>query len=296
VKKYTYSYVKEFVEREGYELLSQDYINSRTKLKFKCPEGHIYDAIFGSFSVGKRCPICRYNRVSEKLKYSYDYIKSQIENEGHKLLSKDYKNVMTKIEVQCPEGHIYEVKYNNFKSGYRCPYCAGNVKLTYKRVKSEIEKEGYSLLSDNYTNANSKIKVRCPEGHTYEVTYASFYMGRRCPVCSSHKTSSKGEIEILKVVKELLPQETICHNDRTQIRNPITGNMLELDIWIPSLRKAIEFNGKYWHSFDHTIKKDLIKRDICKEKQINLFIIDENEWNKNQEECVQKVRNFIQDN
>jgi len=39
-KKITYSDVKEYVESNGYELLSESYTYAKDKLEMLCPEGH----------------------------------------------------------------------------------------------------------------------------------------------------------------------------------------------------------------------------------------------------------------
>ena len=41
-KKYTYDYVKNYIEEREIECLSTEYKNVSTKLKLKCPKGHIY--------------------------------------------------------------------------------------------------------------------------------------------------------------------------------------------------------------------------------------------------------------
>lgn len=38
-------------------------------------------------------------------------------------------------------------------------------KLTFEFVKEQFEKEGYKLLSTEYENAHTKLKVRCNKGH-----------------------------------------------------------------------------------------------------------------------------------
>ena len=45
-KKLTYNEVKKFIEGLGYELLSKEYINSKTKLLIKCDKGHEFKMIF----------------------------------------------------------------------------------------------------------------------------------------------------------------------------------------------------------------------------------------------------------
>lgn len=66
----------------------------------------------------------------------------------------------------------------------------------------------------------------------------------------------------------------VTYTDRTVIAP------LELDIYIPSKKLAIEFNGNYWHSLD---KKDKYyhrdKTFRCAQKGIQLLHIFEYEWN-----------------
>jgi hypothetical protein len=56
--KHTYEFVKEQIEKEGYELFSSEYVNNCTKLKLQCREGHDYLVTYGNFHSGRRCPIC----------------------------------------------------------------------------------------------------------------------------------------------------------------------------------------------------------------------------------------------
>jgi len=87
----------------------------------------------------------------------------------------------------------------------------------------------------------------------------------------------------------------VINNDRTQIINPLTNRHLELDVWIPELNKAIEYNGIYWHSFNkpNTVRKDKIKRAQCKEKGIDLLVIEERNWTENQEMEMKRVKKWL---
>lgn len=126
--------------------------------------------------------------MSKKL--TYKFIKEQFKKEGYTLLSKNYKNCNTKLKVRCDKGHEYEVRYSNFKYGVRCPICNGNKKLTYTFIKEQLKKEGYTLLSKKYKNANTKLKIRCDKGHEYEVIWNNFKKGKRCPYCYGNKKLS----------------------------------------------------------------------------------------------------------
>ena len=79
LKKYTYEYVKDAIEREEYKLLSTKYINSSIKLNVLCPKNHKYKVKYNVFQQGKRCPVCAGTQ-----RHTYKYIKEQIEFDGYK--------------------------------------------------------------------------------------------------------------------------------------------------------------------------------------------------------------------
>ena len=60
-------------------------------------------------------------------------------------------------------------------------------KWNLEDVKKYMEQYEYILLSTEYINCNTKLKVKCPKGHEYEVTFTKFKIGRRCPHCSKTK-------------------------------------------------------------------------------------------------------------
>jgi hypothetical protein len=92
--------------------------------------------------------------------------------------------------------------------------------------------------------------------------------------------------ELLNMFSTILKEEDIIINDK------IVLNGKELDIYIPKLNIAIEYNGLMFHSFGkhkssifnnfekEELKKHnhLLKTNLCEEKRIHLFHINENEW------------------
>jgi hypothetical protein len=284
-QKYTYEFVKSFIEKEGYTLLSTEYKNNNTKLLIECENGHVYKSSFTVFKNGHRCPEC----IGLK-KYTYEFVKSFIENERYTLISKEYKNNNTKMYVMCNNNHIYETTFYNFKSGHRCPECIGNKKLTIQYVKKHINNFGYTLLSTEYKNNNTKLLIECPNKHLFKMRFADFQQGQRCPCCL--RIHSKQEKEIVDLVKKIYHKD-ILENDRSLIKNPLTGKMLELDIYLPNDKKAIEFNGEYWHNNNYQKFKDLEKIKQCKEKSIKLLIILYTDWINNKNLCKKKIIEFI---
>lgn len=66
------------------------------------------------------------------------------------------------------------------------------------------------------------------------------------------------------------------------MKNPKSGSNLELDIYDPILKIAIEYNGKQHYferyhpnelSFRKLVDRDLIKLELCKKNNIKLIVI-----------------------
>ena len=277
--------MKNYIESFDYTLLSDTY-KSRTKLLVKCDKGHEYGVIFGNFKRGTRCPTC-----NGGIKLTYEYIKSFISDAGCTLLSDSYKNSLTPLHIKCNKGHEYYPTFGNFYRGQGCPVCTGKKKHTYEHAKSVIEADDSTmLLSNEYVGAHSKLLVRCVDkGHEYTVTFTNFRKGSRCPLCSNNV--SKGEEELSLFVRSL--GVSFIRNDRTQIINPLTGYNLELDIWIPSTSKAIEYNGLYYHSLLDRVKYDTIKQEQCIQKGIDLLIVTDHNWLNNNEFERQKIKMWL---
>ncbi len=137
-------------------------------------------------------------------KHSYEFIKSQFEKEGYKLLTKEYKNAFQKLEYICPNGHIGSIRWNNWQSGARCYFCgryniAQKHRLDLNFIKKSFQKEGYKLLTKEYKNAFQKLDYICPNGHKHSITWANWHSGYRCPYCSIEIVKTKLKLDFSMV-------------------------------------------------------------------------------------------------
>ena len=290
-KKFTYNEVKEIVERDGTILLSRRYEGSHEYLDLKCPKNHEYRAQFYNFKNGHRCPHCAIKYKADKHRIPYESVKAYFEERGYTLLSKEYKTNMDYLDIVCPRGHKLKKKFAHFKMGDGCSQCYGNVKHNKDYIRDYLKRDGYDYTGE-YKNAGSDISMICPKGHSFKMRFNTFQQGHRCPVCSAGQTSSKGEKEIYEYVKSIYGGR-VLENDRKTIQNPLTGRFLELDIYLPELNFAIEFNGSYWHSKEKAIKKDEAKLNECKQKGILLYIITDSEWQLDKEKISSKIKKII---
>ena len=95
------------------------------------------------------------------------------------------------------------------------------------------------------------------------------------------QATSNEECELYNYLKTLT-HKRIYKNVKNKIKDD--NHFYELDMYIPSLNLAFEFNGTYWHS---TIKKDKFyhqtKTLLCYKNNIQLIHIYEFEWIKDKD-------------
>lgn len=106
--------------------------------------------------------------------------------------------------------------------------------------------------------------------HTHNIEPSIFY-------------SSAAEKEIREIFKDF----NCVFNDRNKIG-------MELDIYIPELNLAVEYNGLYWHS-EHTGTDKYLhvnKLIACKNNGIRLITIFENEWLEKRDLVAKKLKHI----
>jgi len=190
-KKLSYEYIKNFIENAAYQLINTEYVNNKTKLDLVCPNNHSFQMTWNHFRDGSRCPQCKYEKLSEKFRFDYDYVKYFIEvesNSGFKLISTEYKNNSEKLHMKCPNNHDVYITFSCFRNqGIRCKECSGLKQKTTDVFKKEV----FDLVGDEYTvlgeykNTKTKILMRHEICKTeYEVSPCNFLAGKRCPKCA----------------------------------------------------------------------------------------------------------------
>ena len=87
--------------------------------------------------------------------------------------------------------------------------------------------------------------------------------GYGCPVCSNWKCTSFIEQAIFYYINLL----------HLNVLNRDTSTGYEFDIYIPSKKIAIEYDGSHWHNSPKKFKKENIKDKYCRDNGIKLFRI-----------------------
>ncbi|AMB18648.1 homing endonuclease [Bacillus phage Eldridge] len=135
---------------------------------------------------------------------TYEEVRDAIAKEGYTLVSEEYINATTKLDIRCPHDHTFPMRWNDFKTGFRCKYCSGKAQYTLKQVKEIVESRGYTLLDTDYENSHSYLNMLCPEGHPCKIKFHAFNnRGDGCGICGNDKRA-KSNTYTYEEVKELI--------------------------------------------------------------------------------------------
>jgi hypothetical protein len=126
VKKHDLKTMMDIARNRGGECLSNAYVNSKTKLQWRCAKGHEWVAAPATIlsSRGTWCPYC-----ARKAKLTIQEMRQIAIARDGKCLSDNYINGSTKLRWQCRSGHEWLATPDNVKNGESwCPICAQRTK------------------------------------------------------------------------------------------------------------------------------------------------------------------------
>jgi hypothetical protein len=263
----------------GTTLVGQ-YINSKTTIDLLCSHGHTRSIIPSNLLTrgnGTKCPICN-NVKSSKRKTTDEFLKEIQELGFTGRLKSEYVNAHTPIELEYGCGHVERHRPTNIltrPSELECSICnyKGPKPLTIEEVNQQIKTLFPYLTVVDFEKTVLPYTVldsRC--GHTSTVHHANIaHKGvYRCQVC--YPKGSNQQRELLDFIKSNYTG-WIVENDRTILEGK------ELDIVLPDLGIAIEYNGGYWHSEERVgINYHLDKTEAVESFGYQLVHIDEYDW------------------
>jgi len=189
MRKLAYDQVYKIFKDGGCELLSREYKNAQSKLKYRCKCGNVSDILLHSFKKGQRCQRCADKQLSRR--YTIEYIKKFFEDNSCVLLSEAYKDNRANLDYVCSCGEISKITFYNFKQGGRCKKCGGTGKLTFKYVQQYFDHHNCKLLEKEYINAHVKMKYKCCCGDISQINFNHFKQGKRCKKCGIGKISGE---------------------------------------------------------------------------------------------------------
>ena len=296
------SNTEEFIKKariihgDKYDYSKVDYKNNRIHIEIICKEhGNFLQTPSGHLS-GKGCTECGKEKSKKDTRSRIMLSKNEFikkANNVHKNLydySKiEYVDTRTKIKIICKKHGSFLQTPQKHMSGRGCPICGRERTVEYNFSNTQdfickaktLHGDLFNYKKVDYRGADMKIEIICKKHGSFFQSPHNHLKGTGCPRCGV--SASKLEIEIVSFIKTFYLGEIITNSK--DIIPP-----MELDIFLPTLNLAIEFNGGYWHNEKFKPKDyHLLKYNLCKEKDIRLISIWEWEIVKDKE----KIKNFI---
>jgi ribosomal protein S27E len=188
--KFTYNYVKEYIESFGCELISDTYLGNNKKLKIKFTCGHVSEKTFEKFKLNNK--VC--GKCAGNYKHDEKNIILELKNSGLKLLN-GYKNALSQMIVEDIDGYKYSTNLPCFReilnahdgiydapivSKYN-PYSIYNISLWIK--KNDLPH--YLEEGQEYKNAKIKLKLICKtcDNH-FQCCWDVISRKTGCPICA----------------------------------------------------------------------------------------------------------------
>lgn len=200
---------------------------------------------------------------------------------------KPYSN--KKYWWKCIQRHEYEAPANHRIEGKGCPYCAGQKVWQgfndLESQKPDLAKEwNYAKNaplrpSDFTVGSGKKVWWICDKGHEWQASIDNRVKKRGCPICDQENKSSFPEQAIFFYLKKYFP-DTV-NRDRDTIG-------MELDIYIPSLKIAIEYDGAAWHDGEKAQDREYRKNNLCIKNGILLIRVREDDISY--DDCAMCIR------
>ena len=293
------NFINFFIKKHGYrfDYSKSLYKKSNENITIICPEHGEFKTTPTNHLQTKSggCPLCNPNykpTTDEWIK-----IAKNINGNKYDYSKVIYENAHNPVTLICPEHGEFEITPHSHLRGCGCNICAiekraddatSTLDEFIKKAK-EIHGDKYDYSKSVYVKSNIPLIITCPKHGDFSLQPNRHISSQNgCPKCSH--VISRSETEIVNYIKEIVNDDCeIITNDRTVLKGK------ELDIYIPSKKIAIEFNGLYWHSEKKICNKisHVEKTNICADLGIRLIHIFEDEWIYQQDLCKSRLKNIL---
>ena len=259
---------------------------STSKVWWKCKNGHSFQATPNARTTKKsKCPYCTDRRIlvgfNDLKSQRPDWAAEWDYDKNAPSIPEEYTIHSSKkvwwICSRCGASWQTRIDYRT-RNGSGCIKCAHKT-ISEKRSLAAVKKHNLAerfpeLAAEWHPTKNGELRPEnvsygnddkawwiCPVcGYEYEKRIADrTTKGQGCPACIQKGTSFP-EQAVFYYTSKVFPDTIYRHS----------YGRYELDIYIPSINTAIEYDGGIWHS---NLERDNRKDNYCKKKGIRLFRI-----------------------
>lgn len=250
--------------------VQETYQKSICKIAVKCNKcSWEWSPTAASLLMGHGCPKCG----GTMQKTHEEFIEELRAKRDDVIIIDRYVKALQKAKFRCLKcGHEWDVTPAHILSGRGCPACAhsrrgASQRLTMDKFLKRLKKIDPNLTvrkGGMYINYTTPMPLHCNVcKYEYEIKPGDVLDSGGCPNCHRACTSFFEQF-IYHAFICVLGNSKVISRDKTVIG-------IELDIYIPGLKAAIEPGSWYWHK--DLVAKDRKKHLLCKEKGIRLITI-----------------------
>ncbi|RKZ06651.1 hypothetical protein DRQ25_13430, partial [Candidatus Fermentibacteria bacterium] len=282
------------VHGDRYEILSP-YRGEHAEVLFRCKLHGEYWQMPRIHLAGVGCRGCADAARAERRATPHSEFMATLTNLGPKItVVGEYTRLRDPIEIYCDDHGTSFPTALLLKTGHGCVACGRNAGVgartmsseEFERKSKEIHGDAIEILSE-YVNMKTKLLFKCPVHGEYSQTAEVHLTGTGCPTCAGVGPSKEETALADFIADEIGPP---VERGRRDLMN---GSKLELDIFIPSKKLAIEYNGLIFHSTRY--KKDRYyhanKTKLCDEAGIRLVHIPSDMWTDEAKQA--KTKNYL---
>jgi len=252
---------KAIAKEHGGVCLSENYINNRTKLKFRCKHGHEFEMRPYHVIDGRWCPRNANNRPG-----TIKEMRRIAKKNNGVCLSAKYINNKTKLKFRCEYGHEFEMAPVDVKNrDHWCPKCA---KGLYERICRGVFQEIFGKKFDSKSPDWLKSDKGHPltyDGYCNELKLALEFQGYQHYLWPNHFHKTKKEFlkqrENDQEKRDLSKEHGVIEIEVPfwirfkEYQDYIIGKCTEKGINVPQIKYKID-----WRKFKRKIDKKKIKK------------------------------------
>ena len=199
----------------------------------------------------------------------------------------------------------------DFLNGDPNAYAAAYVKGVLEEICSNMDESYHSWTEEEAT----KLAALCSSiGEFQERFYQAYQFARRvniigkiCVYAKPPGGSSRAEREILAIVKESFSEARKLIGSKVSIEEKPYIKRFDIDVYVESLNKGVEFDGKRHHSFEYMRRsrtkskwsdEDIRNYHELKDSHFNslgisILHIKEQAWLKDKQACIKEIKDFF---